>query len=179
MRHLVGLRLGALAAGCCLAAACSSSNGGSGGSGGSGGADPDAGAALTWRPAEMTNFTSYPDPGSAECIQFSGCKYEGMFAAFGSEVKSMQWVMDHNIAAVHEKDFDNYVGKTLRLRQDGKMIDVVVYDECADTDCNGCCTRNADRNGGFLIDIEIFTFMRFGVPEGPIEWACLDADCPK
>jgi hypothetical protein len=194
MRHLVGLRLAAIAAGCCLAFACSSgsssSSGGSGGAGsggaGSGGTPgADAGsdryidpATLTWRQAEMTNFTSYPDPGSAECIQFSGCKYEGMFAAFGNEVKSPQWVMDHNIAAVHEKDFDAYVLKTLRLRQGDKMIDVVVYDECADADCDGCCTRNANRNGGFLIDIEIATYMRLGVPEGPIEWACLDKDCP-
>ena len=132
-------------------------------------------ASLTWKAATLTDFTSYPDPGSAECIQFSGCKYEGMFAAFGDEVKSQQWVMDHNIASVHEKDFNTYVGRTLRLRKDDKTIDVVVYDECSDSDCSGCCTRNA-MPSGFLIDIEKYTFMRFGVPDGQIEWACLD--CP-
>ncbi|HVR60564.1 MAG TPA: hypothetical protein VMU50_01630 [Polyangia bacterium] len=156
--------------------------GGSSGSGGTSGADAPGGtggmidnATLTWKAATLTDFTSYPDPGSAECIQFSGCMYEGMFAAFGDEVKSQQWVMDHNIASVHQKDFNMYVGRTLRLRKDDKMIDVVVYDECSDSDCNGCCTRNA-MPSGFLIDIEKYTFMRFGVPDGQIEWACLD--CP-
>ena len=179
-----------------LLVACSSNSGGSagtggtsgGGSGGAGGTAMDAGPGtggfmvdptkLTWRAATLTDFTSYPDPGSDECIKFSGCMYEGMFAAFGRQVKTKEWVMQHNIAAVHEKDFNAYVGKTLRLRKDDKMIDVVVYDECNDADCNGCCTRNA-MPSGFLIDIEIFTFMRFGVPDGQIEWACLDPDCPK
>jgi hypothetical protein len=34
----------------------------------------------------------------------------------------------------------------------GRSILVNALDECADSDCNGCCTRNA--NGGILIDLE-------------------------
>src|SRR5712672_184546 len=189
--RLHGLRLTALTAASCLLLACASDNNnvagtggnpgsgsggsasGSGGKSGSGGATgTDAGfdvdnASLTWRQATLTDFTSYPDPGSVECIQFSGCKYEGMFAAFGREVKTEQWVMEHNIASVHEKDFQTYVGNTLRLRKDTNTIDVVVYDECVASDCSGCCTRNA-MPSGFLIDIEKYTFMRFGEPDGPI-----------
>lgn len=198
MRRFVGFNLSALAAASCLLGACSSGSsnnagGGSGGTSGSGsggmtaagsggtsGADASSGAGgtianLTWRAATLTDFESYPAPGSAECIQFSGCQYEGMFAAFPNEVKTEQWVMDHNIAAVHEKDFDTYVGRTLRVRMGDKMIDAVVYDECADTDCSGCCTRNA-MPSGFLIDLEKYTFQRLGVPDGQVEWACVD--CP-
>ena len=36
---------------------------------------------LTWRTGSKTNYTSYPEPGSEECIVYSGCKYEGRFAA--------------------------------------------------------------------------------------------------
>ena len=58
----------------------------------------------------------------------------------------------------------------------GKTIDVVVYDECADSDCSGCCTRNANQNGyGFLIDIESYTAAKFGVSaDGTVEWYCTD-----
>jgi hypothetical protein len=34
----------------------------------------------------------------------------------------------------------------------GRSILVNALDECADSDCRGCCTRNA--NGGILIDLE-------------------------
>jgi hypothetical protein len=85
--------------------------------------------------------------------------------------------MQHNIVAVHERDADQYALKTLRLRQDDHQLDVVVYDECADSDCNGCCTHNANAGGiGFLIDIESYTMERFGSGDGVVDFACLDCN---
>jgi len=133
-------------------------------------------ASLMWSGATLTDFESYPAPGSDECVKYMGCQYQGMFAGYPDQVKSEQWVMEHNIASVHEKDFYKYVGRTLRVRKDGQTIDAVVYDECSDADCNGCCTRNA-MPSGFLIDLEKYTFQRLGVTDGQAEWACLD--CPK
>jgi hypothetical protein len=133
---------------------------------------PDNG--LAFRKANMTNFTSYPDPGSEECIKFNGCMWAGQFAALDGK-QPLEWVKSHNIAAVHERDFNKYKLKTLRLKKGGKQIDVVVYDECADSDCDGCCTQNA-RSTGFLIDIESFTADRFGVGDGVVDWTCLDCN---
>ena len=140
---------------------------GSGGTGGSGGGDN-----LIWRKANLTNFTSYPDPGSDECINFNGCMWAGLFA-FVDGKQPLSWVKSHNIAAVHSKDANTYKLKTLRLKQGGKQIDVSVYDECADSDCSGCCTANSKQTG-FLIDIESFTMQRFGTGDGVVDWACLD-----
>ena len=36
-----------------------------------------------------------------------------------------------------------------------------VVDTCDDSDCSGCCSKNANRNGGFLIDLEYHTAKRF------------------
>ena len=123
------------------------------------------------RKANLTWFTSYPDPGSEECVRYNGCKWAGQFAAVGK--KSKAWVKSHNIAAVHSKDFNKYKLKTLRLSKGGKTIDAVVYDMCSDSDCNGCCTRNA-RSTGFLIDIEEHTAGRFGSRSGTVDWVCVD-----
>lgn len=134
----------------------------------------DAGSSpsLTWRKANLTNYTSYPDPGSEECIKYSGCEWAGQFAALPSKM-SEDWVKSHNILSVHSKDFAKYKLKTLRLRQGTKTIDAVVYDECADSDCSGCCTANS-KETGFLIDIEKYTMERFGSGDGVVEWACID-----
>lgn len=128
----------------------------------------------TWNKANLTWYTSYPDPGSEECVAYNGCTWAGQFA-FVDGKKSESWVKDHNIAAVHEKDAGKYANKTLRLRQNGQTIDVVVYDMCSDSDCDNCCTQNARQNGlNFLIDIESYTKGRFGSGEGVVEWQCLD-----
>jgi hypothetical protein len=128
--------------------------------------------ALTFRRANLTNFTSYPAPNSDECVNFNGCTWAGQFAALDGK-QTREWVKSHNIAAVHSKDFDKYELKKLRLKKDGKQIDVTVYDECADSDCDGCCTQNSKQTG-FLIDIEKFTKERFGTGDGIVEWTCLD-----
>ena len=134
---------------------------------------PDAATEpLSWRTANLTNYTSYPDPGSEECVEYNGCEWAGWFAAL-DEQQPESWVMAHNIAAVNSTDFDTSRLKTLRLRQDVQEIDVVVYDMCADSDCDGCCTQNS-RETGFLIDIESYTAERFGSGDGVVQWACLD-----
>jgi hypothetical protein len=130
---------------------------------------------LVFQRANLTNFTSYPEPGSDECEDFSGCEYEGRFA-FVDGQQSEAWVRDHNIVAVHSRNADEYALKTLRVRSDdGNTIDVTVYDMCSDSDCSGCCTRNA-RETGFLIDMESYTADRFGLGDGIVEFACLDCD---
>ncbi|MDB5103555.1 MAG: putative exported protein [Fibrobacteres bacterium] len=126
----------------------------------------------TTRKANLTWFTSYPDPGSEECIEYNGCQWAGYFAGVdGKQPES--WVKANNIAAVHERDFAKYRLKTLRLTQGTKTIDVKVYDMCSDSDCNGCCTKNAAATG-FLIDVEKYTAERFGTNEGTVDWKCLD-----
>lgn len=127
---------------------------------------------LTWQKARLTWYTSYPDPGSDECIKYSGCDYMGDFAAIGH--KSEEWVAAHNLVAVHSKDFNKYKLKTLRLKQKDFLIDAQVVDMCADSDCDGCCTQNANTGGGFLIDLESYGVKRFGLDDGTIEWTCID-----
>jgi hypothetical protein len=129
---------------------------------------------LTWRKANLTWFTSYPDPGSEECIKYNGCMWAGYFA-FVSGKMPESWVMANNIAAIHERDAATYKLKTLRLKQGTKQIDVKVYDMCSDSDCSGCCTANA-RETGFLIDVEKYTAQRFGTNSGIVDWACLDCN---
>jgi hypothetical protein len=125
-----------------------------------------------WRNANLTWYTSYPEPGSEECTEYNGCEWAGQFAAL-DEKKPESWVSANNIAAVHGKDFDAYKLKTLRLRSGDRQIDVRVYDKCADSDCSGCCTRNSSETG-FLIDLESHTAERFGRKSGTVEWTCLD-----
>lgn len=128
----------------------------------------------TWKKANLTNYTSYPDPGSEECIKYNGCEWAGYFA-FVNGKQSESWVKNNNIIAVHSKDANAYKLKTLRLRQGSKTIDAIVYDMCSDSDCNGCCTENA-RETGFLIDVEKYTMQRFGSGDGIVEWTCLDCN---
>jgi hypothetical protein len=134
------------------------------------GATACAGASLVWHPASKTSYTSYPEPGSEECIKYSGCLYEGQFTACkGKHARS--WVQAHNIVAV----FPNFAALRLHdlcLRAGSKTIVVTAYDTCADSDCSGCCTQNA-RPSGNLVDVESFTDARWGVADGPIEWADL------
>jgi hypothetical protein len=125
---------------------------------------------LVWKTANKTTYTSYPDPGSEECIKYSGCEYEGMFAAC-DDTKPKSWVMSHDIVAAFP-DFDTLQLHDLCLRSGSKTIVVTVIDTCGDSDCDGCCTENKG-NADELIDIESFTDARWGVEDGRIEWADL------
>jgi hypothetical protein len=122
-------------------------------------------------------FESYPDPNSPECIEFNGCTWAGKFKAYPQEVKTEQWVSQNDIAAVHMDHYGDYEWKTLRLRAAGRTIDVQVIDACNDADCSGCCTQNY-RGTGFLIDLEKYTWERFGVgwEHETVEWTCLDCE---
>jgi hypothetical protein len=137
---------------------------------------PPGGDGLTWRRANLTNFTSYPEPGSDECDNFNGCMWAGQFA-FVDGKQTEDWVRAHDILAVHSRDAGTYKLKTLRLKQGSKQIDAVVYDMCSDSDCSGCCTQNANAGGvGFLIDIEDYTMQRFGSGDGVVDWACVNCN---
>ena len=130
-------------------------------------------ADTVWNKANLTWYTSWPEPGSEECEDYNGCTWAGWFAGL-DEQQTEEWVSEHNIIAVHEKDWNTYKLKTFRLRKNGHTIDAVVYDMCSDSDCDGCCTQNAGKVG-FLIDIESYTRNRFNnYGSGIVEWTCLD-----
>ena len=130
-----------------------------------------------WNKANLTWYTSWPEPGSEECEDYNGCTWAGWFAGL-DEQQTEEWVSQHNIIAVHEKDWNTYKLKTFRLKQNGRTIDAVVYDMCSDSDCDECCTENAGELG-FLIDIESYSCKRFtddGDCDGVVEWTCLDCE---
>jgi hypothetical protein len=132
-------------------------------------------ADTVWHQANLTWYTSWPEPDSEECIEYNGCTWAGYFAGVEGQMTE-EWVSQHNIIAVHEKDWKQYKLKTFRLRMNGSTIDAVVYDMCSDSDCDGCCTENAGEIG-FLIDIEKYTRERFdGYGDGVVEWTCLDCE---
>jgi hypothetical protein len=134
---------------------------------------------LVWKTANKTEFTSYPAPGSEECIKYSGCLYEGMFAGCGPTMPQ-SWVQSHDIVSVFP-DFATLKHHDLCLKSGSKTMVVLVIDTCADSDCSGCCTQNKG-SANELIDIESYTAARFGVSDGPIQWADLGTtkgdDCP-
>ena len=121
-----------------------------------------------WQSAALTNYESYPDPGSEECTKYNGCKWAGQFYGVQGK-KTENWVARRNIAAVHQKHWNRFAGKNLRLRQGGREIVVQVLDLCSDTDCAGCCTNNLGGDG-YLIDIEKHTMQRFGSGSGMVEF---------
>ena len=135
-------------------------------------------ADTVWNKANLTWYISWPDPGSEECVVYNGCEWAGYFAGLPDQ-QTEEWVSEHNIISVHEKDWGKYKLKTFRLRQNGRTIDATVYDKCADSDCEGCCTQNAGELG-FLIDIESYTCERLSGTkdgcDGVIEWTCLDCE---
>ncbi len=148
-------------------------------SGGTVGSSASAAKADTiWNKAYLTWYISWPDPGSEECVVYNGCEWAGYFAGLENQ-QTEQWVSEHNIISIHEKDWDKYKLKTFRLRQNGHTLDAVVYDMCSDSDCEGCCTQNAG-DLGFLIDIESYSCERLSgkkdACDGVVEWICLDCD---
>lgn len=127
-------------------------------------------AALTWKTARKTNYTSYPDPGSEECVAYNGCTWAGQFAACEGK-KPEAWVKAHQIASFFP-NFEAYRLHDLCLRSGDRSMVVTVLDTCADSDCSGCCTRNQS-SADALIDLEEATNERWGLADGPIEWADL------
>jgi hypothetical protein len=125
---------------------------------------------LKWKSANKTNYTSYPDPGSEECVKYNGCMWAGQFAACDGK-KTEDWVSKHAIVAAFP-DFQQLELHDLCLRSGSKTIVVTVLDTCGDSDCDGCCTENKG-NADELIDVESYTDQRWGVDDGRIEWADL------
>ena len=123
----------------------------------------DLDAEQGWNKANLTYYTSYPEKGSEECKKYNGCKWAGRFSAVSGR-KSREWVASHNIIAVHSKDYEALKLKKIMLRKGKKSIVATVYDQCADSDCKGCCTKNL--RYGHLIDIEENTMKRFGPHSG-------------
>lgn len=138
----------------------------------------ESAADTVWNKANLTWYISWPDPGSEECVVYNGCEWAGYFAGLPDQ-QTEECVSEHNIISIHEKDWGKYKLKTFRLRQNGRTIDATVYDKCADSDCEGCCTKNAGELG-FLIDIESYTCERLSGTkdgcDGVIEWTCLDCE---
>ena len=136
----------------------------------------------------MTYYDSYPkccrnSPNydshysREECDDDSACKYIGDFAYSGH--KSFDWVESNNIISFFDSKHPSesytrthYGDKKVQLRKNGKVFTAVILDTCADSDCNGCCTRNA--HGGYLVDMEYYTVMKnlggTGAAEGTIEF---------
>jgi hypothetical protein len=117
-----------------------------------------------WYKAHLTWYQSYPEGGSEECLKYNGCEYAGIFSYISTQ-QSEEWVQENNIIAVHSEH-----GKWLMLDELSLRVDTTnaeneiigkVYDICADSDCGGCCTRNASEFG-YLIDLEINTLRRLG-----------------
>jgi hypothetical protein len=142
-----------------------------------------------WNKAYATHYTSYPaccpqgpnyDPSApkGECKNYSGCKYMGKFAGVQGTLRYEE-VQNRNIVAFFKKGdkkaWKRIKGKKLRVRnpENGNTLEVEALDTCGDKDCNGCCSKNASKGGGVLIDFESHTARRFwgGKPRnGVIEW---------
>lgn len=133
---------------------------------------PASGASLScsgdWHRATLTNYESYPEPGSEECIAYNGCEWAGQFYGVDGK-RSESWIASHNIVAIHLKDWRSFGNKFLQLRQGNRTIVVHALDACSDADCEGCCTANLGANK-YLIDIEKFTMQRFGSGEGDVDF---------
>ncbi len=122
-----------------------------------------------WRQANLTWYESYPEPGSDECIKYNGCQWQGQFAGVNG-VKSETWVKNHNIFAVHSRQWGWLHGKKIRVKQGNKEIVGTVYDYCSAADCKGCESACPTGRTGFLIDMEKYTKQRFGASSGTVQW---------
>ena len=126
-----------------------------------------------WHSAALTTYESYPDLGSEECLAYNGCTWAGQFYGL-PEPQSEDWVASNNIVAVHEKDW-NWLGlKVLEVRQGDLHVRATVFDLCADTDCDGCCTANLGGDG-YLVDMEVNTAARFGASGGIVDFRVCDS----
>ena len=130
----------------------------------------------------MTVFQSYPPPNSPECIQFSGCMYEGQFAYCPGQTESPSWVQSHNVVSFFDGQSGSMGDHRICLKYGNQSIVGEVLDTCSDSDCCGCCTQNKG-NADALIDVELgldSRFLNVGINGGQdgIQWADLGTD-PK
>ena len=142
--------------------------------------------------ASWTWYTSYasccpnnpnydPNANRSECTDFSACQYPGEFAYIPHQ--TFQQVQSKSLVAFFTRNGSNgsYGGKTIQIMAGGKVITAQIADTCGDSDCNGCCTQNAQPSGN-LIDMEYWTVMRnFGgtsIVGGQICWQLSGATPP-
>ena len=121
--------------------------------------------------AVFTYYESYPrcckDCGNYdssapkdECSDYSGCKYCGDFADGSHE--SLSWVKSNDIISFFSVDGgwnSKYKDKKVQLTKGSVSFTAIVKDTCGDSDCGGCCTKNAGKYG-YLVDMEYFTVKR-------------------
>jgi len=115
-----------------------------------------------WLPASGTLYSSWPQPGSRECIVYDGCKWAGMFSSLyagygkGNCVKGAKYLSGGNgtkkacrftpktvkamrMGSTSGKDFKRLKGKTLEVMIEGnpnnKTTKITIRDSCSDTDC--------------------------------------------
>eukprot|EP01104_Vermistella_antarctica_P000552 TRINITY_DN10705_c0_g1_i1.p1 TRINITY_DN10705_c0_g1~~TRINITY_DN10705_c0_g1_i1.p1 ORF type:complete len:439 (-),score=120.94 TRINITY_DN10705_c0_g1_i1:50-1366(-) len=146
--------------------------------------------------AEVTWYTSYaeccpenanydPSADTNECDNYNACQWSGDFAALGH--KSYEYVSTHNIVAFYDNadpdgEFyqEKYAGRMIRLTQGDVTFDAIIGDTCGNSDCDGCCAKNADQDTGFLVDLEVNTMINnFGADaevSGKILFEILELD---
>jgi hypothetical protein len=137
-----------------------------------------------WKEASWTHFNSYapccedspnydPTADRTECDNFSACDNIGQLAYSGQQ--SLEWVQNNSIISFFSIDGDNtsFGNKTMRVSAAGLTVEALVADTCVDSECDGCCSNNADPSG-YLVDMEYWTVMNnFGpdvVAHGQICW---------
>jgi hypothetical protein len=121
--------------------------------------------------ASWTSYTSYaaccedgenydPTADTTECEFYNACAYKGDFAYI--EHQTYDEVKNKNLVAFFSThgDNSNYGNKQIRvLLPSGQTVDALVADTCGDSDCDGCCTSNAQPSG-YLVDMEYWTVVK-------------------
>jgi hypothetical protein len=109
-----------------------------------------------------------------ECVFANGCAHQGNLPGYYTDDNvrghvSLEFLQTHNTIAFFDKSDPNgqfwrqrYAAKTIHLIKQYKgqtyEFDAVIANTCADSDCGGCCSRNAG-NLGYLVDMEYYTVM--------------------
>lgn len=152
--------------------------------GGAAGATTGVGTG-TWMRAAATWYTSHPKcckgasnydakADKKECDENNGCTWAGQFAGLNKKLSPAE-VAKRDIVAFYDAKNQkgdkkaaqswwnkNVKGKKIELKKpDGTTMIVEALDTCSDSDCGGCCTKNANKGGGYLIDLEESTAKRF------------------
>jgi hypothetical protein len=154
---------------------------------------PDTACPAGYTAASWTTYTSYaaccqdspnydPNADTTECDLYNACAYTGDFAYIGHQ--SYEYVSTNNLVAFFSTHGDNasYGNQQIRvlMPSSGQTVDALVADTCGDSDCNGCCTTNAQPSG-YLVDMEYWTVVNnFGadaVASGQVCWKLVD-DAP-
>jgi hypothetical protein len=109
-----------------------------------------------------------------ECVFANGCAHTGNLPAYYTDDNtaghvSLGFVQTNNLIAFFDKNDPNgvfwrerYAGKTIHLikQYNGRTYEfnAVIANTCADSDCGGCCSRNAG-DLGYLVDMEYYTVL--------------------